>query len=128
MVLSSIVLIMSDNAALSAPSSNDFATLCGGTIITNGVKLSISDGVADILDISVSNPIIKFSDLALLCGDGLRSVAEAGSTNRLVATISMDDLFGQMPVLPVGHKVVALLNDDFSTLDFFKIGVVGFSL
>jgi hypothetical protein len=130
MVLSSITLVMSDNAILTAPAGDDYATLCGGTTLTNGIKLYITDGVDNILDISGTYPIKKFADLAVLCGGNINCVSEdaAADSHRIEATISMDDIFGQMPVLQVGHKVIALLNDDFSTLDFFKIGIVGYSL
>lgn len=130
MVLSSIVLILSDNAILTAPSSADFATLCGGTSVTNGIKLRITDGTASVLDISYTTALIKFADLALISSGRINDVSEDGAadSHRIIATISMQDLFGVEPVLPVGYKVEALLDDDYSTLDFFKIGVVGYSV
>lgn len=129
MVLSAIVIIMSDNAILTAPSSDDFATLCGGTSSTNGIKLRITDGTASVLDISYTTGIVKFADLALISCGKINEVSEdaAADSHRIVATIGMQDLFGVCPVLPVGFRVEAYLSDNYSTLDFFKIGVIGYS-
>jgi len=130
MVLSSITIVVSDNAILTAPAGDDYATFCGGVSLTNGIKFTISDGTATILDISSTYPIKTFADLMVLCGGKVSFINEdtTADQNLIVATISMMDLFGQMPVLQVGHKVIALLNDDFSTLDFMEIGIVGYSL
>jgi len=117
-----LLICVSDNANFN---QTDFGAIAGGLV--NGIKFLVrfEDGITEVPILSTNiRPIKKNSDfLSLTAHSNLTTFN--GTAQTLICDLNVEDEYGKPFALEKNQRLIARLNDNFSALTDFTIGIRG---
>lgn len=117
-----LLIGVSDNSNFN---QSDFGAISGG--LTNGIKflVELEDGITEIPILSTDiRPIKKNNDFMILTAHSSLTTF-AGLSQTLICDFNVVNEYGKQFALEKNQRLIARLNDDFSSLTDFTIGIRG---